>query len=405
MAESYIKQLNTPFFLLDESILLGEIETLNTTLQHYWNNYRIGYSVKTNSLPALAKLLKANGLCAEVVSEDEYNTISALGYTPREIICNGPVKGRNWVEHILENNVLLNIDSHREVEYVIQYSRVHPEKTFSIGIRVNLDIEKVFPGESKGGECGSRFGFSKETGELTEVIERLKRCPNLEIGGFHFHMSTINRQCGVYRWIVREFADIMAKHTLTEVYYLDIGGGFYGGLIGKPTWNEYIRNISDELKEYGFSPQKLTLLLEPGVSLLASSFSYYTRIVDSKTTSRYNFAICDGSRIHIDPLMHKSSYYYQIIRETEALGNISAVQQLAGFTCLEYDYFFKLLNEPLLCENDMIRFDKVGAYTLSLSPLFISYFPAVYIQKCDGSLECIRGKWGTSEFLQLEKNK
>lgn len=403
MTEFNPDQLETPFFLLDEEVLLNEIATLNTTLQHHWDNYKISYSVKTNSLPYLAVLLKENGVWAEVVSEDEYNTVSAVGYTPDRIICNGPLKSKSWIENLLDNRVLLNVDSQREVEYITAYSLAHPEKSFLIGIRVNLDIESVFPGESNGGKIGSRFGFSNENGELGKVIEQLKHCPNVKVDGLHLHLSTKNRRCDVYRWLVGEFAAIVAQYALPDISYLDIGGGFYGGLPGKPTWNEYFQNISEELKLRGFSPETLTLILEPGVSLLAGCFSYYTRVVDVKNTVRQTFVVCDGSRLHVDPFMHKKDYYYQLIRKKRVLSDIVEDQRLVGFTCLENDCFFNLQNQPPLSASDMIRFDKVGAYTLSLIPLFISYFPAVYIKWHNGNLECIREKWGTKEFLQLSK--
>ena len=45
---------------------------LKDSLEKSWNNYRIGYSFKTNSLPWLVTFLKERGVLAEVVSDDEY---------------------------------------------------------------------------------------------------------------------------------------------------------------------------------------------------------------------------------------------------------------------------------------------------------------------------------------------
>ncbi|MEG2599780.1 MAG: diaminopimelate decarboxylase, partial [Muribaculaceae bacterium] len=77
-------------------------------------------------------------------------------------------------------------------------------------------------------------------------------------------------------------------------------------------------------------------------------------------------------------------------------------QQLVGFTCLENDRFFTLKDTSLF-KDDIVRFEKVGAYTMSLSPLFISFFPAVYIMHTDGTISCGREKWGANEFMQLSK--
>ena len=57
-------------------------------------------------------------------------------------------------------------------------------------------------------------------------------------------------------------------------------------------------------------------------------------------------------------------------------------------------------NQQEVSVGDRFRFDKLGAYTLTLSPLFISYFPAVYVLNEDGSLQCVRERWTAKEFVQ-----
>ena len=47
-----------------------------------------------------------------------------------------------------------------------------------------------------------------------------------------------------------------------------------------------------------------------------------------------------------------------------------------GSTCLEYDRMFKIDGgDTLLKVGDQIIFNRVGAYTMALTPLFIHYFP------------------------------
>ena len=50
--------------------------------------------------------------------------------------------------------------------------------------------------------------------------------------------------------------------------------------------------------------------------------------------------------------------------------------------------------------GDLFRFDKLGAYTITLSPLFISYYPAVYVREEDGTTTCVRRRWTAKEFIQ-----
>ena len=69
----------TPYFILDKKILLDEVNKLKGVISTYWPNTIIAYSVKTNSLPYLAKMLHGLGVYAEVVSEDEYDMVELCG--------------------------------------------------------------------------------------------------------------------------------------------------------------------------------------------------------------------------------------------------------------------------------------------------------------------------------------
>ena len=100
----------TPYFVIDENQLTKDFQMLKSSLETSWGNYRIGYSFKTNSLPWLVTFLKAGGVMAEVVSDDEYSLAGALGFSNSEIVYNGPVKKRPSFERVLLAGGILNMD-------------------------------------------------------------------------------------------------------------------------------------------------------------------------------------------------------------------------------------------------------------------------------------------------------
>lgn len=393
-------ELHTPFFLFDVDHLTNQVCLIKKAFERHWNNALIAYSVKTNSLPFLSKVLLNQNIAAEVVSEDEFNLVNKVGFYGSDIVCNGPIKSKTWIDNILHHKCYLNIDSKTELDLVTEYSDTHPSQIIKVGLRVNNDIEDIFPNASTAGVNGSRFGFSNETGELEAAILELRSKKNIKIAGLHLHTSTNLRSLDVYRYIVDKFDKIVKAYSLYDIEYLDVGGGFYGEISTKPTWDDYLSAIAQELFSKKYSPTKLKIIIEPGVSLLSGCFSYYTTVVDIKDTKRSHFVLLDGSRTHIDPLMHKTikNYFFTIVQNRET-SQYSKPQILAGYTCLEYDTFFQLENEKELRCGDMIRFDKVGAYTLTFSPLFISWFPTVYYIS-NNKLGIAREKWTTDEFMQ-----
>ena len=105
----------TPHFILDHQVMIDEVNSLNKEVSIYWPNTIAAYSVKTNSLPYLAKMLNEMGVYAEVVSEDEYEMVRICGYKPKHIVCNGPIKSRDFVAQLMNNNVMFNINSHAQL--------------------------------------------------------------------------------------------------------------------------------------------------------------------------------------------------------------------------------------------------------------------------------------------------
>lgn len=102
----------------------------------------------------------------------------------------------------------------------------------------------------------------------------------------------------------------------------------------------------------------------------------------------------------MDPLMTKKSYFYHIepIGQEDKKDRLEK-QVISGFTCMENDRLFELKDAPALQEGDRIVYEKVGAYTMCLSPLFIGYFPAVYMED-RGEIFCIRQKWNVDEYVK-----
>ena len=65
----------------------------------------------------------------------------------------------------------------------------------------------------------------------------------------------------------------------------------------------------------------------------------------------------------------------------------------------EHDRLFEEKNGPTLQCGDQIIYDKVGAYTMCLTPLFIKYFPDVYVE-LNGNVKKIRSAWTPNEYVQ-----
>ena len=389
-----VRYLQTPYFVVHQSKLEQAILSAQNAVAQYWPNSIIGYSVKTNSMPWLLRYMRERGLYAEVVSDDEYLLAKHCGYTENTIIYNGIAKNKETFIEAIEKSALVHIDSWRELQWL---KELNPERSYSVGLRVNFDLESMCPGETACGNEGGRFGFCIEDGEFERALSCLNVLPYVTLSSLHLHCSTKTRSLKVYQSIAKTACKIAKQYNL-KLKFLDIGGGFFGGMTGKPQFADYLRVLQENLSQW-FCPEETTIVIEPGISLVGAPISYVTTVVDVKKTTYHHFVITDGSRTHIDPLMHKSAYFYDIARRGTEAGSPMEEQVLCGFTCMETDRFMVWENLSPLCVGDEIRFCKVGAYTMNLASQFIRYFPAVYLEE-NGELREIQKKWSVTDVTR-----
>lgn len=386
MSEMPIK---TPYFLINQDALTEGLEKLNKALITAWPNYIIGYSYKTNALPWVINYFRDNGCYAEVVSDDEYELAKTIGVEKAHVIYNGIAKTKETFLEAIKNHAIVNIDSEYEIDWLDELEK----DKYSVGVRVNFDLESKCPGQTQCGEDGERFGFCYENGELKKAIDQIES-KGVRVVGLHLHKSSKTRMPDIYKAIAEVAVEIGREYSL-KLDYIDIGGGFFGGLDTKPQFPEYFDMVAGILAEQ-FQPKTTTLIVEPGMALIGAPIDYATTVVDVKRTTRNTFVVTDGSRTQIDPLMTKMSYFNEIIRRGDSRKLIDK-QIISGFTCMEHDRLFELVDGEELLPGDQIVYHKVGAYTMCLSPLFIKWYPDVYV-KDDGKVYRVRDRWSADEY-------
>ena len=150
------------------------------------------------------------------------------------------------------------------------------------------------------------------------------------------------------------------------------------------------------------------ITLELGRSVAAISGSYFTHVVDVKRNNRLNYALVDGG-------MHQLVYFGQHMamrlpklavcgRESEApVGEWN----ICGSLCSMNDIIVKQVPLPQLKVGDTLRFDNVGAYSVTEgAALFLSReLPAVYLLE-NGRARPVRRPTETACFNTptLERN-
>lgn len=371
------KDLRTPCFILNAGELRRLYRGFRDALGAQFATSEVAYSVKTNSNPALLKVLMEEGAAAEVVSDTEYDLAASLGF--KRIVFNGPLKGKEHFLKALEAGHIVNIDSKRELQWL---EELPSGVRASVGLRVNVSLPED--------ETFSRFGFDEK--ELSQAIGLINNLPGVRLAGLHLHRTSKSRSLDVYRALAKKANQVLTSFHL-EPEYIDIGGGFFGDMPGKPTFEDYAAVLSEGLRDF----PKARIIVEPGNALCAGAFSFLSSVLDVKTIQGETVVVCDGSRNDIDPFFRKTDYFKQFPTVEPGRGTVPS-QTIVGSTCLENDRLFHLENGPRLQVGDRIAFDNTGAYTMALSPLFIRYFPRVYVLE-GGQFSLASEEWRSQDYL------
>lgn len=383
--------MTTPCYIIDNTELEASLKGFKDALDNYLDNYILSYSVKTNSLPFLLKTANKDGYYAEVVSDDEYQLAIKCGFRKNQIVYNGPSKSKDTFLDAIKNKSIVNIETFHEIEWL---SDLDNETNYQVGLRMNINISKVSPEDENHPEDDSRFGFSCESGDFDSAVKAISQLKNIKITRIHIHRTSRTRSVSFYE---RTLDYAINQFTIRNlpIEQIDIGGGYFGIMPNKPTFKEYALAISSVLKKHNLS-NRLGIIIEPGNAIVASCFDFITSVIDVKNHDGARYVTIDGSRIDIDPFFHKDNYFMDI--ELSQKNKVVPKQIIGGCTCLESDRLTILYNRPALSIGDKIRFRRVGAYTMTLTPLFIRYWPCIYLNNGKDYI-LVRDKWDANKLL------
>ena len=385
--KSLIETHGTPFYVFDEKGFVDNYRLLENTFKEVYPNYRICYSYKTNYTPFVCRLVKRLGGLAEVVSDMEYLLAQKLGYENSQIVYNGPSKGECIYEHLHAGGIL-NIDSLDEARRIVSFCNEYPDKTFTVGIRINMDL---------GGDFISRFGLELESDDMKQTVSLLKSQENLQIIGLHCHIS---RSRGVDAWAKR--AEIMLK-AADEIIdgvpeYISLGSGMYADMVDYlrnqfggdtvPTYKDYCSAcVLPIAKHYKDAAKKPMLYTEPGTTVVARYLSFASKVLSIKQIRGRWIANMDGDYHNLGEICTMKKLPTRVISGGKVSKHYDKID-IMGFTCLEQDVMVPEWNGEL-SEGDIMVFENVGGYSIVSKPQFIKPQSAMYAKRLDGSIELI----------------
>jgi len=402
---SFLKELDekygSPFYIMYPDVYEDNVKTFAAAFRRRYEKLIVGYSFKTNYVPALCLRAKQLGCYAEVVSDMEMDLAMSLGF--ENIIFNGPIKRDGALVRAIQVGAIINIDAEYEVDFLCQYYHEHPEKEIKAGLRLNIMLSDEHGNSvvQNGLRCG-RFGFPSDI--LSRNIQKL-RDAGIKIISVHGHTSSSDRAVINYKIISDYMLRVCEDFELNDIEYFDIGGGYFGAapeglnLTGRPKYEDYANIVVDSVeKSKWFRKRKPYIVIEPGSSVVSNVFKYYTKVYQIKNIGDKNFAMVDGTVFDVKPTMHCNNLPHVMISDIE--GEDEEVYDVVGSTCMEKDVILKDVALKGLKAGDYIEIRGVGAYTTCLTPTFINYLAPIISVEKDG-MQVVRRRQQLKDILTL----
>jgi diaminopimelate decarboxylase len=389
--EALSLSLGTPFYLFSTLPIAERIAELDAALtaagfQLKTENskpkisFQHWLSCKTQPVAPLLRWWRGQGRAIEVVSEFELRAALAEGFTPENILVNGPAK-HHWLPQFDLRELSVNFDSPAELAALLPLAK---KLNWRCGVRINTSEE--FDPENP--QFPTQFGFAPD--EAVAAFKQLLR-GRVRVETASFHLRSNVPSAAVYGRAIAEVAEICRAAKFSPLH-LDIGGGMpvrhvltrggkvYDGEFGLRSFAQMLRQSAK------LFPGLRELWLESGRWMSMGSGVLVVKILDAKQRRGVRQLICDGGRT-MNALM--SVWEQHALLPLETRGGAKALTVVHGPTCMVFDQLARIpLPRSLRAGDHLVWFD-AGAYHIPWEMRF-SHGHAAVLWHDEGGMRLVR---------------
>jgi diaminopimelate decarboxylase len=386
----------TPLYVYSAATIASRYRAVDEAFASY--PHTMHYALKANSTLAIVRLLRSLGSKVDANSGGEIDVALRAGYIPPEIVFTGVGKTRAELTQAIDLGVkTINAESEGELERIDAIARERQTRA-RVAIRVNPDIDaRSHPHISTGLKI-NKFGVS--IAEARDLCRRMRDRPGIEIVGLHTHVGSQIMDLEPLRRAAAAIVDLardLAADGLA-VEHLDLGGGLgisYDGTVA-PTAEEYAAAVLPVVRDSG-----LSIILEPGRSIVGPAGALLTRVVDVKEQPGGKlFVILDAGMTElIRPMLYSA---YHRIEPVETREGPPMLADVVGPLCESSDTLGKDRRFPRPEVGDLFAVLDAGAYGSVMASNYNrrTLPPEVMIQ--DGRTAVVRRRQTIDDMLALE---
>ena len=203
-----INNLQTPFYLYDESKLIESVERF---LNISYKNKKIFAATMSNNNTDILKILRKYDIGVFVNSKPHLEKVYACGFRGQEIVYTATAIKTEIFKTLIENDNIINIDS---VQQLKLYGTLNPGG--KVGIRLN--VAEFFQGEIYD-SVDNRIGINEKE---FEVVNKIAEEFDITINGLHVYLGTHIVNYEYLKESIKKTIEVSKK--IKDLEFIDFGG-------------------------------------------------------------------------------------------------------------------------------------------------------------------------------------
>ena len=405
-AELLAQEFGTPLYVYSKTAIMRAYRAYTNAFAFI--DHRIHYAVKANSNLAVLGVLSEAGAGFDIVSAGELARVLAVDADPSSIVYSGVGKSKDDIKKALEAGIgCFNVESMSELDTL---DRVADEMGVQapISIRINPDVDANTHPYISTGLKENKFGINHA--KTIEAYQHAQSLENLSIKGIDYHIGSQITDLDPFVDALDKLMVLIDELEAVGITFehVDLGGGLGVDYIDEdvPSVAEFADALMPKLQI--LQDKGMTILFEPGRSIVANAGVLLTKVEVLKPTEHKNFAIVDAA---MNDLIRPSLYGSQMavlpcVLPSGLVQSYSSVEaktwDIVGQVCETGDFLAK--NRVLsLAVGDILAITGAGAYGFAMSSNYNTRPRACEVMVDDHDYQEIRAREKFEDLFASEQ--
>jgi diaminopimelate decarboxylase len=361
--ESLAKRFGTPAYVYSRAVIEHNFKRFDHAFGRY--PHLVCYAMKACANLSILRLLARMGAGFDIVSGGELYRVLKAGGKADKVVFSGVGKTAEEMDYALRSGILkFNVESEGELE-LLAARAAQLKKRARVALRVNPDVAAETHPYIATGLREHKFGVDMRTAE--RLYQKAAGMPSLEVVGVSCHIGS---QLLDYTPLLEALDRLLAltarlRQAGLPIRYLDIGGGLgvpYKPGDVRPDPAAYVKQILTKIAGAGVNGSGLTVMVEPGRSIIAEAGALLTRVINRKTNGSKHFVIVNAAMNDlIRPALYQAYHRILPIKETKER-DATITADVVGPVCETGDFLARGRAIPCVTPGDLLVFATAGAY-------------------------------------------